>query len=83
MHDPLKAQTANVNTIPCRDCIYRDKTSITIDGEKLRTGITRDTCMIFDGKRGNWKPNNVYFMNESCQMYEQDETAERFWEKKK
>ena len=79
---PMRWQNADPNKMPCRDCIYRDQTTVTIDGEKIRSGITRDTCLIYDGKRGNWKPSNVYFMNESCPMYEQDETAERFWEGK-
>ena len=79
---PMRWQNADPNKMPCRDCIYRDQTTVTIDGEKIRSGITRDTCLIFDGKRGNWKPSNVYFMNEICPMYEQDETAERFWEGK-
>ena len=57
--DPMKMQTANVNTIPCRDCIYRDKAFVTVDGERLNTGVTKDTCMIFDGRNGRWKPNSV------------------------
>lgn len=80
---PMKLQKADPNTIPCRDCIYRDKTTLRLNGELLRPGITKDTCMIFDGKKGNWKPNNVYFLNEDCIFYEQDPDADRFWERKK
>lgn len=80
MHDPIKAQTANVNTIRCRDCLYRDRTTITVDGEVMPVGITRGTCLVFDGIRGNLKPHDVYYNNALCPMYEQDETAERFWE---
>lgn len=77
---PMRWQNADPKKMACRDCIYRDQTTVTIDGKKIRSGITRDTCLIFDGKRGKWKPQNVYFMNEGCPMYERDETAERFWE---
>ena len=73
--DPMKMQTANKDTIPCRNCIYRDKAFVIIDGEKLETGITKDTCLIFDGKKGNWKPNNVYFHSEMCVFYERDDQA--------
>ena len=73
-HEPMKMQTANKDTIQCKDCLYRDRAFVTVDGEKLETGITKDTCMIFDGKKGNWKPNGVYFRNERCPMYEPDLT---------
>ena len=71
--DPMKMQTANVNTIPCRDCIYRDKAFVTVDGERMNTGITKDTCMIYDGRNGRWKPNGVYFHSEACAFYERDD----------
>ena len=79
---PMKLQTADPAKISCRDCLYRDKTVVKVDGETLRVGITRDTCLVFDGKRGNWKPSDVYFQNADCMFYEKDENAERFWEKK-
>ena len=74
-HDPMKMQTANVNTIPCRTCLYRDKAFVTVDGERLNTGVTKDTCMIFDGKNGGYKPNDVYFHSKDCVFYERDDTA--------
>ena len=80
---PMRMQQADPNKMPCRDCLYRDKTEMTLEGEKVRVGLTRDTCLFFDGKNGRWKPSNVYFLNEPCPMYEWDETAERFWEGKK
>lgn len=74
--DPMKMQTANKDMmIPCRSCIYRDRASVTIDGKKMETGITKDTCLIFDGKKGNWKPKNVYYNSEMCLLYERDETV--------
>lgn len=80
---PMRFQTADPNKMPCRDCIYRDQTTVELNGETLRVGITRDTCLIYDGNRGHWKPSNVYFMNEHCEFYVQDEDADRFWERKK
>lgn len=83
MRDEVHAQTADPNKMNCRDCIYRDKTTMRINGNQIYIGIMRDTCTIFDGKKGRWKPSNVYFLNESCPFHETDEMAERFWEKKK
>lgn len=74
-HEPMKLQTANVNTIPCRNCIYRDKAFVTVGGENLYTGITKDTCMIFDGDKGRYKPNDVYFNSKACDFYEKDDTV--------
>jgi len=74
-HDPMVMQTANAKTIPCRNCIYRDRAYVEIGGERMDTGITKDTCMIFDGKGGRWKPNDVYFHSEACVFYEKDDEA--------
>ena len=78
----IHAQNADPNKMACRDCIYRDRDTMQIDGNTVQTGVMRGTCLIFDGKRGRWKPNNVYFMNEKCPMYVLDETEERFWDRK-
>lgn len=78
----VHAQTADPYKMPCRDCIYRDQDTMRIEGKLIRTGIMRDTCLIYGGN-GNWKPNNVYFMNERCEFYAKDDTADRFWERKK
>lgn len=75
LNDPIRMQTADPNKIRCRDCIFRDKTQVTIGGETARVGITRDTCVIFDGKRGNWKPTEILLDGANCLMYERDETV--------
>jgi len=81
--DEIRAQNADPNKMVCRDCIYRERDTMKIEGKLIQTGIMRGTCLIFDGKNGNLKPNNVYFRNEHCPFYEKDETAPRFWERKK
>lgn len=82
-NDTMKMQTADPGKMQCRDCIYRDQETMVLDGKKVQVGIMRASCLIFDGKNGRWKPNNVYFRDENCLFYEQDETADRFWERKK
>lgn len=77
---PMRTQTADPYKIRCRDCIYRDPEVVKTGKSKVMIGIMRDTCTIFDGKKGNWKPSSVYFLNEDCPMYIKDDTAPKFWE---
>ena len=72
-NDPMKLQTADIRKVKCRDCIYRDRAVMTIDGEKVFVGVTRDTCLIFDGKKGNWKPTDVIIRNQNCDFYEKED----------
>lgn len=69
----VHAQTANPYKMKCKDCDYRDRDTMIIEGKLILTGIMRDTCAIYDGKGGNWKPNSVYFQNEDCEFYKKDE----------
>lgn len=79
-NDTAKMQTADPARMKCRDCIYRDQDTMTVDGKTIQVGIMRASCLIYDGKKGNWKPTGVYFQNEGCLFYERDESAEHFWE---
>ena len=83
LNGEVRAQNADPERMQCRDCIYRDKDTMEIEGKLIQTGVMRGRCLVFDGKRGRWKPNGVYFNGEPCIMYEQDETAPKFWEEKK
>ena len=60
INSEVHMQTADPGKMRCRDCIYRERDTIVIDGKKVYAGVMRATCLIFDGKRGNWKPNSVY-----------------------
>ena len=67
-------QRPDPKKIRCRDCLYRDKTVVTLGGEKVKVGITKDTCLFFN-KPGNWKPTSILFQNADCPFYEHDEGA--------
>lgn len=73
--DPMYLQTADADKVQCKDCIYRDRTVVKIGGVNTPVGITRDTCLIFDGKRGNWKPTSVILRNKYCEFYEKDDVT--------
>jgi len=70
--DPMVLQTADAGKVQCQDCIYRDRTVMTIGGKETKVGVTRDTCLIFDGKKGNWKPTKVILRNGICDFYEKE-----------
>ena len=74
-YSPMRMQWPNPKTIPCKDCVFRDRTSIEIDGQMFFPGITRDTCGKYDGIRGNWKPSKLLFLNEPCKYYKKDVNA--------
>ena len=74
-NDDMHMQTADPNEMVCMDCIYRDRDTITLEGKKVLVGVMRDTCLIFDGKHGNWKPTGVILDHANCLMYERDETV--------
>lgn len=72
INNEMHMQTADPEKIRCRDCIYRDRDTMKIDGKVIQTGIMRGTCLIFDGKRGNWKPTRVTLENGDCMFYDKE-----------
>lgn len=77
MQKDMHMQTADPKRMRCRDCLYRDRETMVLCGEKVLVGVMRDTCLVFDGKRGNWKPTSVVLDGGNCPFYELDDTAER------
>ena len=70
INDVMKPQTPRAKEISCWDCIYRDKTMyVTDDGREIPTGVTKDTCEMYSGNLGRFKPNEVLFNNEECIFY--------------
>lgn len=61
---PMKVQFPNPKTIACKDCIFRDKASIEVDGETIFVGVTRDKCGKYNGK-----PHEVMFLDKPCPKY--------------
>ena len=70
---PIKGQFPDLNKIKCRDCIYRDKTVVELNGKEIKVGVTRAFCDMFIGPPDdNGKPRNVLFGNEDCDLYEKE-----------
>ena len=67
-------QRPDPEKVRCRNCLYRDQTTVNAGGKKIPVGVTRGTCLVFN-KPGNRKPMTVLFDNADCPMYEKDEDA--------
>ena len=71
-YSPLRGQSPDPNSIPCRTCRNRDRTKINLNGRTIETGITKDNCGAYTGV-GVFKPHDVLFTGASCQFYEPEE----------
>lgn len=67
-------QTADPSKMRCKDCLFRDKTVIKLNGREIPVGVMKDTCMMFN-KPGHWKPTDIVLRNADCLLYERDEEA--------
>lgn len=66
MNNEIRWQTANAKTIKCKDCKFRDRTSVIINGEPRYVGITKAFC----DKYPKLKPSEVMYQNADCVYYE-------------
>lgn len=75
MQNEMHMQTADPEKMICKDCLYRDRETMKIGGKKVPVGVMRDTCLVFDGKKGRWKPSAIVLDGGNCLMYERDDTV--------
>lgn len=67
---PMKGQMADPNQIFCRDCAFRDKTTIAIGKDIIPVGVTKDTCDVFIYP--NTKPHEILFDEAPCNYWSKD-----------
>ena len=67
---PMKCQTPNADEIVCKDCVYRDHTTIEVNGKILPVGVTKGNCEMF--VYPDSKPSEVLFNNTECEFYEEE-----------
>ena len=70
---PMKGQMADPEQIFCRNCAFRDKTEIKVDGTILKVGITKGQCDIY--VYPNRKPSDILFQEAPCDYWVQDESV--------
>ena len=68
---PMHCESPDGNEIFCRDCAFRDKTTIEWDGKNISVGVTKAYCDIF--VEPNSKPNEILFQQAPCDFYVKDE----------
>ena len=70
--DPMRG-TFPEQDIPCKDCVFRDKTTIELDGKTISVGITRSFCEVFEEPpKTNGKPIDVLFHGAKCEYYNKE-----------
>lgn len=65
----MKGQWPNPNTIVCKDCIYRDKTTIELNGKIIPVGVTKSFCEEYSDGKG--KPLEILFRDGDCPYFEE------------
>lgn len=71
---PLKGQFPNRKEIVCKDCTFRDKTTVTIGNKEIPVGVTKSFCGKYESPpKSNGKPHEVLFENGSCEHYQREE----------
>lgn len=71
---PIVMTKPDAGRIACKDCIFRDRTSIEVANKVIFPGVTKGTCEIYKGPpEGVLKPHNVLFNNARCEYYMKDE----------
>lgn len=71
---PIKGQFPNKNEIICKDCAFRDRTTITLGANEIPVGITKAFCDAYQAPpASNGKPHDVLFNNGDCEFYAKEE----------
>lgn len=69
--DPIKGMFPDKNTILCKDCRWRDKTTLTINGKEYTPGVTRAFCEKYPAPPASeGKPDTILFQHGDCAYYE-------------
>ena len=72
-NEPIKGHFPSMKDIICKDCAFRDKTVVEIDGKKRPVGVTKSFCAVFQPPpKSNGKPSEVLFQNGDCKYYFKD-----------
>lgn len=63
----------DLNKISCKDCEYRNKTIVEINGKNIPFGTIKTTCDMYPGYPYDEKPSKILFQNEPCELYEKED----------
>ena len=72
--DPIKGTFPNAKEIQCKDCAFRDKTTVELNGKTIPVGVTKAFCKVYEPPpKTNGKPTAVLFYKGNCKYYMKDE----------
>ena len=74
---PIHGSFPDKNSVFCKDCKFRDRTTVKLGQKEYTVGTTRDTCQKYNGNEA-YKPNDILFKNAPCDYYEKDLDGERY-----
>lgn len=60
----------------CKDCVFRDRTTVTIGNEVKRIGVIRANCLVFEKETTNGKPPQFITNELPCPYHQKDENYE-------
>ena len=70
----MKGQFTNKDKIKCKDCIFRDHTTVEIGEKEIPVGVTKAYCDAYQAPPvSNGKPHDVLFNNGDCEFYAKEE----------
>lgn len=70
----IKGQFPKMDEIICKDCAFRDKTTLELGKKKIPVGVTKAFCEKYEGPpKDNGKPHNILFGIEICEHYQKEE----------
>lgn len=71
---PIRGSWPDPNKVICKDCAFRDKTSVMLNDKTLYVGVTKSFCKIYEKPpKTNGKPNEILFKNADCKYYMKDD----------
>lgn len=73
--DEMHCQAPDPETIQCKDCMYRDKSTMKLGLNVIPVGCIKSFCEKYEKPpKSNGKPDGVLFGTLDCQFYRMEES---------
>lgn len=70
----IKGQFPNKDKIICKDCMFRDKTTLKLGKNEIPVGVIKAFCEKYETPpKSNGKPHEILFENGICEYYEKED----------
>lgn len=68
-NSPMRMQGTDIDTVHCRDCVYRLRQPFELNGKIFDSGATKVRCDIYPADN---KPLDILLKNARCKHYKKD-----------